>query len=257
MNIALCLTGFIRNINYINSINLFYNKINSSNLKSITIFYSCPDKIEEDDEYCFDKNKILNLFKKIENDKIKININFRNYNKDIFKKNAKELNLPLLTSTNYHPYRVISCLNGFSETAKLVNDNKYNFVIFSRLDIICHILSINEIFNNISILDKTAYIWRTIPYVTNQTPLHVEDRFFICSNDCVSLIKYFYDNLYKLNIGEKDFGIEKILSFSFQYHQNIKTYHLYNLKVMPDFNRYTEWRAKQKSSKEFIIKHLK
>ena len=71
----------------------------------------------------------------------------------------------------------------------------YNFIIFSRLDIINDIESISEIFDNTSILKNIAYTWRTIPYVSSS---HVEDRFFICSNECIDIIHHNFNLVFSL-----------------------------------------------------------
>ena len=41
---------------------------------NLTIYYSCPSKIEETDTEKFDKDYILSLFKNQETDNIKMNI---------------------------------------------------------------------------------------------------------------------------------------------------------------------------------------
>ena len=56
MNIALCLSGFIRDEKNIYNITNFFNEINCSELKKMIIYYSCPSKIEETDDNEFDKN---------------------------------------------------------------------------------------------------------------------------------------------------------------------------------------------------------
>ena len=254
MNISICLIGFIRDINHINNLTKFINNINNSNLNSVTVFYSCPSKIEETDDNNFNEDYILNLFKNQENNIIKMNISFRNYNKQMFVDKTNELMLPYITSTNYHSYRVLSCLHSFSETAKLVNNENYNFIIFSRLDLIHYILSINKIFDNNTILTKSAYVWRTFPYISSgDVANHVEDRFFICSNDCISFLKNSYDVfLNKLDIKENLLVNEIILGKIFNMHLNIQKYHLHNIIVHDELNEYTSKRIQIKYSNKFL-----
>ena len=250
MNIAVCFTGFLRNIDYIENIKHISN-IFPNLQKSLTIYYSCPSKIEETDTEKFDKDYILSLFKNQETDNIKMNISFRDYDKNMFVEKSKKLNLSYIMKTNYHSYRVISCINGISETAKLINtSDKYNFIIFTRLDIINNITSICDIFDNNSILQNETYIWRTIPYVSCED--HAEDRFFICSNECVDIIKDAYNKLEQINIAEEHFGAEIIIGTIFNLYENIQKRHLYNLQVSCGFNKYTEQRVKIKYTQKFL-----
>lgn len=215
----------------------------------MTIYYSCPCKIEET-AHNFDTDFILKLFKNQENANIKVNISFRDYDKNMFILKAEELNLPHITSHNYYSHRIISCLNGFSETAKLVNNNNnYNFIIFSRLDIINDIESISEIFDNTSILKNIAYTWRTIPYVSSS---HVEDRFFICSNECVDIIKNIYNKLVLLNIKQENFLTEIVLGIIFNLYETVSKCHLYKLKVSDNFHIYMRQRINTKYTPQFL-----
>lgn len=60
-------------------------------------------------------------------------------------KKPKSLGFPKINNTNYFSYRVISCLNGFSDTSKIINnDINYDFVVYSRLDMIGNIVSIDK-----------------------------------------------------------------------------------------------------------------
>jgi hypothetical protein len=250
MNIAFCFSGFLRNLENIENIK-HISSIFSSNVESLTIYYSCPTKIEENNTENFDKDYVLGLFKNQETNKIKVNISFRDYDKNVFVEKSKQLGLPYITSTNYHSYRVVSCINGQSETAKLINtSNKYNFIIFTRLDIINNITSICDIFDNNSILQNETYIWRTIPYVSSE--YHAEDRFFICSNECVDIMKDAYNKIEQINIAEEHFGAEKIIGTIFNLYENIQKRHLYNLHVSSGFNKYAEQRIQFKYTQSFL-----
>ena len=253
MNIAVCFSGFLRNLEYIENIK-HIPSIFSSNVESLTIYYSCPTKVEETDTENFDKEYVLGLFKNQETDKIKINISFRDYDKNVFVEKSKELGLPYITSTNYHSFRVVSCINGQAETAKLINtNNKYNFIIFTRLDFVKTINSIGNIFDNTSILKNETYIWRTIPYISSgELAYHAEDRFFIGSNECVDIMKELYNNLEEINIPENQFGSEIIVGACFNLYENIQKHHLYNLHVSSMFNGYTEHRVRLKYTKDFL-----
>ena len=66
--------------------------------------------------------------------------------------------------------------------------NYFNFIIFSRLDTIIYVLTINKIFDNNSVLYNSAYVWRSHPY-DGESMNHVDDRFFICSNECTPILK--------------------------------------------------------------------
>jgi hypothetical protein len=253
MNIAVCLFGFIRNESNIDNITHFFNKINTPELKKMTIYYSCPSKIEETDDNLFDKNHILNLFKIQENEKVEIIISFRDYDKQTYIDYANDLNLPHITCLNYHSYRIISCLNSITESSKMIDNPNFNFIIFSRLDLINYILSINKIFDNNSILHNTAYIWRTQPYITYDC--HVEDRFFICSNECIDIVKGLISFVLKdKNIKNElqHFFSEKILGKLFNSHENIKKYHLHNMEISNDINNYLRIRDSIKYSHEFM-----
>jgi len=256
MNIAICLTGFIRNLDYINNIKKFYDTVFCSNLVNLNIYYSCPRKLEENDVN-FDESLIIDLFKKQESEKIKINIVFRDYDKMIYVEKARKINLPYITSNKYHSHRIISCLNGYSETARLISNSEinYNFIIFSRLDIIKNIISINKIFDNNQVLKNSMYIWRTVPYIsTGDLSNHVEDRFFICSSECINLIKEIYNYIDQINIEEKNFFTEYVLGDFFNKHSNIQKYHLYNLEVSDDFIIYQTNRINIKYTDDFLNK---
>jgi hypothetical protein len=198
-------------------------------------------------------------YKNQETNKIKVNISFRNYDKNVFVEKSNMLNLPNVTSRNNHSYRVISNINGQSETAKLINDNDvYNFIIFTRFDFIKTIISIREIFDNNLILKNEAYIWRTIPYVSHGPdgidPYHAEDRFFICSNECIDIMKVAYNKLEQINLSEDMFFAEKILGALFNLYKNIQKRYIYNLQVSRAFNEYTNSRIQLKYTKSFLEK---
>ena len=256
MSVALCLTGFIRDVNYIKNIAIFYQNNIKNNFQKLHIYYSCPSKLEEFCENEFNKEYILSLFNtSILDNKIEFFISFRDYDNKVFIDKSKELGFPLITKTNYHPYRVLSCLNGFSETAKIVNKNiNYDFVFFSRLDIIQDIVSIDEILKNTQII-KTAYIWRTIPYRSeNNTAFHVEDRFFICSYDCIEKIIDFYNNICNITINHDEISTEIILGKFFNTLPDIKKFHLNGLQVSNNFNLYNKQRINEKYSNQFMNK---
>lgn len=258
MSVALCLTGFIRDINYIKNINIFYENNIKNKFEKLDIYYSCPSKLEELCENEFNKEYILSLFKNsILDNKVEIFVSFRDYDNKIFIEKSKELGFPLITKTNYHPYRVLSCLNGFCETSKIVKKNiNYDFVFFSRLDIIKNIVSIDEILKNKQITN-TAYIWRTIPYRSiNNLSFHVEDRFFICSYDCIEKIIDFYNNISNIKINHDEIGIEVILGKFFNKFSNIKKFHLDGLVVNNDFINYQKSRIDIKYKKDFIQKYI-
>jgi hypothetical protein len=256
MNIALCLIGFIRNEKNIYNIIKFFNNINTPELKKMTVYYNCPSKIEETDDNAFDKNYILNLFKNQENEKLEIIISFRDYDKQKYIDYANELNLNHITRFNFHSFRLLSFLNSISETTKMIDNEKFNFIIFSRLDILNYILSINKIFDNNLVLYNSAYIWRTHPYISiGENAYHVEDRFFICSNECIDILKDLFLLLKNENIEKyikNGFGSEEILGKIFNMYENIQKYHLYNMEISNDINQYTRQRYTIKYSKEFL-----
>lgn len=222
MNVACVINGFIRDIDNIKNISVFFNNINNENLDKLTIFYSSPNKIEEDDKNLLDEEYITNLFKKQENSKLKINIKFRDYQKEDFIKYSNELNLPHLLPSYLHTYRILSFFNSISESSSLIDNEKYDFIIFVRLDIINYILSIN--FRH---LKNEAYIWRTIPYISEgENSNHLEDRYFICSLECIEILKSLYQSIKNLNIDEKDFGSEIIIGKHFNNFKNINKYHI-------------------------------
>jgi hypothetical protein len=253
MNIAICFTGFLRNLSHIENIKHIYN-IFPVGLQSVTIYYSCPNKIEENDTEPFDINYVLGLFKQYENENMKINIQFREYDRSKFLEKAKQLDLPYITITSYHSHRIMSCLNGFSETTKLINaKDNYDFIIFTRLDIITHIKTISDVFDNKRILKDEAYIWRTIPYIsTGDNANHVEDRFFICSHECIDIIKTLYASLDKINNLNVNLSTEQILGIAFNKCEHIQKYHLNNLQVYEIFNKYAQSRIGIKYTKEFL-----
>ena len=257
MNIALCFIGFIRDEKNIHNITEFFNKINAPELKKMTVYYSCPSKIEEADNCKFDKNYILDLFKNQENEKLEIIISFRDYNKQTYVDYANELNLNHITRYNCHSYRLISFLNSISETAKMIDKNNFNFIIFSRLDIINYVLSIDKIFDNNIVLYNTAYIWRTYPYVSiGELANHVEDRFFICSNECIDILKDLFLSLKNENIKnilKTEIGSEEFLGKIFNNYENIQKYHLYNMEISNNINEYMSNRYMIKYSAEFLI----
>jgi len=255
MNIALCLTGFIRDEKNIYNITNFFNTINRPELKKMTIYYNSPSKIEETDNNEFDKDYILNLFKKQENEKLEIIISFRDYDKQTHVDYANELNLPYINCNNLHSYRIISFLSSISETTKMVDKN-FNFIIYSRLDIINYILSINNIFDNNFVLYNTAYIWRTHPYVSiGELANHVEDRFFICSNECIDILKdllLLLKNQDIQNMLRNGMSTEEILGKIFNDYENIQKYHLYNMEISNNINAYMSIRHRIKYSKDFL-----
>ena len=257
MNIALCLVGFIRDENNIYNIINFFNKINTPELKKMTVYYSCPSKIEETDQNPFDTNYILNLFKKQENEKIEIIISFRDYDRQPFIDYANELGLPYVNRHNYNSYRTISLVNSISETTNIMMDTpKFNFIMVSRLDIIDYVLSIDKIFDNNLVLYNSAYVWRTYPYVsTGELANHVEDRFFICSNECIHILKDLFLSLKNENIQnilKTEIGIEEILGYTFNNYENIQKYHLYNMEISNRIIKYMEHRYRIKYSSDFL-----
>ena len=254
MKVSCVINGFIRDIDNIKNLSVFFNNINNEKLDTLTIFYSIPNKIEEDDKNLLDEEYITNLFRKEENSKLKINIKFRNYKKEEFIEYGNELNLPHLLPHKYHTYRILSFANGFSESASLIDNENYDFLIFTRLDTINYILSIT--FRH---LKNEAYIWRTIPYVSEgKSSNHAEDRFFICSVECIEIIKSLYQSIKNLNIDEKDFSIEIIIGKQFNNFKNINKYHISDteININTDYlNRYMHKTQANKYSKEFINSH--
>lgn len=256
MIISLCLTGFIRDEKNINNITKFFNQIDCSELKKLIIYYNCPTKIEETDNNKFDKDYILNLFKIQETEKLEIILKFRDYNKQKYIDYANNLNLPHINQYNYHSYRILSFLDSISETSKIVDKTDFNFILFSRLDMINYILSINKIFDNNLILYNTAYIWRVCPYVSiGDLANHVEDRFFICSNDCLDIFKNLFFIIKNKNIEKYiklGLGSEELLGKIFNTYEDIQKYHLYNIELSNDLNVYMHKRHTIKYSKEFL-----
>ena len=259
MIISLCLVGFIRDEKNINNITKFFNQINCSELKKLVIYYNCPTKIEELDNNEFDKDYILNLFKIQENEKLEIILIFRDYDKQKYIDYANKLNLPHINKYNWHSYRLFSFLDSFSETSKIVDKTDYNFILFSRLDMISYILSINKIFDNNLILYNSAYIWRTFPYIsTGDVAYHVEDRFFICSNECIEIFKNLFLIIKNENIEKYiklELASEEILGKIFNIYEDIQKYHLYNLELSNDLNAYMQKRLAIKYSQQFLHSH--
>jgi hypothetical protein len=254
MNIALGLSGFIRNEENIYNITHFFNRINTPELRKLTVYYSCPSKIEETDDE-FDKEYILNLFKKQENEKLEINISFRKYNKQTHVDFANELGLPHILD-NYHSHRRISCINSLAETAKTIDKTDFNFIIFSRLDSIIYVLSINKMFDNNSVLYNSAYVWRSHPY-DGESMNHVEDRFFICSNECTPILKDLLSLKNKdiHNMLKNGISSEEFVGNVFNKYENIHKYSLRNMEISDDIYAYMYNRISIKYSKEFLDKH--
>jgi hypothetical protein len=252
MNIAVCFNGFLRNLEYIKRIKDI-PKIFSSDIDTLTVYYSCPTKIEETDKECFDKDYVLGLFKEQETDKIKVNISFRDYDKNMFVEKAKQLGLPYITNTSFHSHRIVSCFYGQSESAKLINDKNYNFIIITRIDVINGIKSIGNMFDNKSILKNEAYIWRTIPYISaGDLAYHSEGRFFVASNECVDILKELYNKLEEMRIPPESFGDEIVVGVLFNLHENIQKRHLFNLEVNDDFHTYAASRIALHYTKEYL-----
>jgi hypothetical protein len=53
MTVALLLIGFIRDVNFIINITTFYNNNINNKFDNLHIYYSCPSKLEEFDEFEF------------------------------------------------------------------------------------------------------------------------------------------------------------------------------------------------------------
>ena len=258
MNIALGLSGFIRNEENIYNITHFFNRINTTipELRKLTVYYSCPSKIEETDDE-FDKEYILNLFKKQENEKLEIIVSFRKYNKQTHVDFANELGLPHILSNQLHSHRIISFLNSIAETAKTIDKTDFNFIIFSRLDTIIYVLTINKIFDNNSVLYNSAYVWRSHPY-DGESMNHVDDRFFICSNECTPILKdllLLLKNKYIHTMLKNGISPEEIIGNIFNKYDNIHKYSLRNMEISDDIYAYMHNRISIKYSKEFLNKH--
>jgi hypothetical protein len=249
MTVALLLTGFIRDPIYINNIVTFYNNIIDNKFNKLHIYYSCPSKLEEFDVHEFDKEYILSLFNNLNINNIEFFINFRKYDNEIYIEKAKSLRFPKINNTKYFSYRVISCLNGFSETSKIINnDINYDFVVYSRLDIIGNIVSIDKKCNNF--INKTAYIYRTIPYRADGVYPDVEDRFFICSQDCVKHISNL--DISNLNISNDEIVTERILSKLFNTLTDTNKLHIDGLIVNNEFINYQNSRIRLKYSPGYM-----
>ena len=83
---------------------------------------------------------------------------------------------------------------------------------------------------------------------------HVEDRFFICSYDCIEKIIDFYNNISNIKINHDDIGIEVILGIFFNKFTDIKKLHLDGLQVSNNFSLYNKQRIDEKYSINFINK---
>ena len=250
MHYAVCLTGFIRDKEFITNIRNLYKII--KNINKISIFYSCPIFINPDDNDKLNKNEIMNLFNSIilefKDIETKLYIEFRDYNNKYFIDKVYELNLTNKLKNNYHPYRIISNIYGFSKTSSLLlkelkNNNLYDFIIYTRLDIINHIYSINNVFKEFTLKNEN-YILRSYP----NDPNEVEDRFFICSNESIEELSKMYLNIDDaINyFGKNYFTSEKIIFYFLNKMDHIKNYQIKNIEYKKSFLNYQKKKNKIK-----------
>lgn len=258
MKIALCLTGFLREKQYIVNFINFFKQINDKfDVESFDIYYSCPEFIKEPEEgNCEnkeEKNEIINLFKSIENEKIKCFIEIRNYNDEtikMFKNKLTSLNIDKITH-DLHSLRALSNLYGKCCSLKLLNGtkNNYDYVISARLDTLGFIDNIDTILNNSLNDTLTMYIWRIYPYRNN---LHAEDGFFIFTPGCIDFLCKLYDDLHLLNLKNEDWGPEVILGKYVNSNSNITKLFLdgvvYNA---PLYQRYLQYRGTIKYNEKY------
>lgn len=211
MNICLGFFGFIRNsIYYDNIISLIQLLPPNS---TIDVYINTPNRFSEFDNELLTNDNISNYIKILYNiNQIKnIYINIYDYEPSIFILKSLKYNLPKVNKyNNIYPFRILSLHYSISTLCSfIINNNKlYDTHILTRFDIIPSIKSLGDCINIIP--ENNIYIWRTIPYRSNDD---AEDRIIIGSNKSINILStlYFSDiyNIYHLN--PESFNSEKII----------------------------------------------
>lgn len=180
---------------------------------TIDIYINTPNRFSEFDNEILSYDTISNYIKVLYDiDQIKnVYINIYDYNPSIFILRSLEFNLPHKnTYNNIYPFRILSLHYSISTLCKLIIDSNksYDTYILTRFDIFPTITSLGDCINNTS--DNTIYIWRTIPYKSNDD---AEDRIIIGSNEAMNILsKLYYSDIYNIyNQNPENFCSEKII----------------------------------------------
>ena len=213
MRIAFAFYGFPRSEP--NSEHLLYLKNIVPKNSEIDIYYSVPNIIDEFSKDILDSNFIEN-FKKVFVGCL-CNIIIRSYDPNKYIQKSMSLNLPFKTETRIYPFRILSLIDGISETSKMFDNSMtyvrnqriltYDAIIITRLDLLHTITSIGSI---LPISDNLSYVWRTCPYSSLE---HVEDRIMVGSNDLIKYLSVLYENIdFIKNLHSSEIFTEKILA---------------------------------------------
>lgn len=189
MRVAVVYFGLLRDENYVSGT---FHRMNSLLLKAfgdndvaVKYYYSCPLKKNEFDDENMDEILIQERFRQEYG--AYIDLHFRQYDVMEFIREADNLKLPILNSSKWYSYRLISLVHAIQSSARLVDTENVDLIVFTRLDLV------NEI-SSIGVLDRqnyfrTAYLYRTCPYRTND---HAEDRIFYGGSKAMSRLKDYY-----------------------------------------------------------------
>jgi len=202
MNVAFAFVGFIRDYCFIENYQQFINKILDSINCEVTnadVYYSSPHLLREFDEHSLDQNYVRYLIQK--NCSYESVVEFRNYDPYKYVKKCIDNNLPFITKLEVFPNRVLSFIDGISETSKLIDSSKYDLVIYTRFDIL-------HMFEKLGTFDTSK---PNVYALRNNHGLDCEDRLFYGTPRLVDLLVNFYDQILNTTVDLDNFYTERLM----------------------------------------------
>lgn len=223
MKIAIGFYGFIRDPGLVRGCahhlkNLIEDAC-ASNIEAY-YYYSCPDKVDEFSNEIIDKEEFTIKLKEEFGDNFYIN--FRKYDVKKYLVQTANLNYPIITSRNLYPYRVFSMMDAIQSTSLLIDDDKFDLIIMTRLDYLKKIKKISRVSNLTD--DPSIYLLRNSPY---QASDEAEDRVFWGSAGVMANLKDYYNTNSMIKFSDDNFIPEKILLNFFKICRKLKNYIIY------------------------------
>ncbi len=202
MKIAFAFVGFLRDLKYIDGLDYKIDRlIESIGLSSfqVDVYYSCPHLSNEFDTVSLSQEEIENSMR--ENTRYPFLVKLRHYNPFKYVEACLENSLPFKTKTDLFPNRILSFVDSFSQTSALIDSKKYDFVVYTRLDMLHVIYNLGQV--NIDLIKDNIFCWRSNPYLSSE---EAEDRIIFGSPVLIDLLCNYYKDLFKNEVDHKRYS---------------------------------------------------